>query len=246
MYPTWSKGKQIGKHRRDFAGRYEAIRDWLKANNFDRFTALDFGAGGGYFAARLAEDFGADVVAVERDPRARVPLARVKAKVINEHLDADALSGLGRFDVVLALSVLHHLPDWREHLDVLAANGSVVFVEAANPAESLPNAAAHSDSADIEVEVKDLGAEPLTQSPGYHPKYQRTLYVIDKRYDGDEEAPREGNTPDLMVMDEPYQEPDPQPEGEPSGEVTEVAAEPSQPKPKRKPRKSAGSTDSDD
>lgn len=249
MYPTWKNGKQIGKHRRDFAGRYEAVRDWLKANNFSGFTALDFGAGGGYFTARLAEDFKAEVTAVEKDPRARQPLSRAKAiRVINEHLSADDLAKLDYVDVALALNVLHHLPEWRSYLDVLASKASVVFIEVANPAESLPNAVAHGDSADIEAEVKDLGAQPLHQSPGYHPKYQRTLYVLDKRYGGDDDEVAEADSEPLYGGSQHVAEaaaldnfvddgPDPQPQGEPSGEVTQVEAEPSQPKPKRKPRK---------
>lgn len=243
MYPTWKNGKQIGKARRDFAGRYEAVRDWLKANNFSGFSALDFGAGGGYFTARLTEDFRAGVTAVEKDPRARQPLSRAHAvKVVNEHLDADQLKELGQFDVVLALNVLHHLPDWREHLDVLASSASVLFIEVANPGEVLPNAAAHADSRDIEAEVKDLGAQPLHESPGYHSKFQRTLYVLDKRPAEEPPAVEDNFLPGPVVEDS---EPDPQPEGEAAGEVTEVEDEPSQPKPKRKPRSKPAASDDD-
>ena len=61
----------------------------------------------------LAEDFGASCTAVDDYEDWFLP----GVTVINERLTADQLARLGSFDVVLGLSVLHHVLDWRRYLD---------------------------------------------------------------------------------------------------------------------------------
>lgn len=180
MYPTWRHGKQTSSHRRGFLSRYDPIRDWLTCENLYGFTVLDFGAGGGYFTARLVEDFDAIVTAVESDPKAQPNLADSgAATIIAEHATPDRLKKLGRFDMVLALSVLHHCPQWRATLNTLRDAADILFVETADPREWLPKARAHTHSAAICSAVTD--GKILIETPGHDTRYTRALRVIDQR-----------------------------------------------------------------
>ena len=173
--PTWIQGEETAPGRRDAAGRYQAIADYLRKHPIGKgepFTCLDFGAYGGYFCQRLTEDFGASCTAVD-DYKDLTPSPGVT--VVNERLTADQLARLGSFDVVLALSVLHHVLDWRRHLDALLSAGTVLFIEVASPGEDLPEACAHGDSQAIAATVADLGGAVMTWTPGYDARHLRPL-----------------------------------------------------------------------
>lgn len=108
----------IAKGNRECAARYAVIRKFCA--QFNRpFTVCDIGANMCYFGLRLTEDFPqCSVVAFEFDhfELRAAHLEKAGANrilLLNRKLrlaDLDILSAHHHFDVVLALSVLHHVP----------------------------------------------------------------------------------------------------------------------------------------
>ncbi|MFC4124921.1 class I SAM-dependent methyltransferase [Nocardia rhizosphaerae] len=174
--PRWVDGREVGTGRRDAAGRYTAIAEYL--DDARDFTVLDFGAYGGYFSARLADERNATCTAVDDSEHLT---GGPKVVPINRRLSAAELLDLGPCDVALCLSVLHHLPDWPDYLDALTTIAPLLFVETAHPSERLPKARAHGDSAKIAAAVEGLGGKVLTTTPGHDARFDRPLWVIDNR-----------------------------------------------------------------
>lgn len=174
--PGWRDGKELGTGKRDAAGRFTAIADYLD----DRrgFTVLDFGAYGGYFSARLVEQFGATCTAVDDSPHLTESPG---VRVIRERLTPTGIRQLGKFDVVLCLSVLHHLKTWRATLNALLSATPVVFIETAHPDETLPRAGNHEASPKILAALEKAGGTVITHTPGYDKRFERPLFVIDHR-----------------------------------------------------------------
>lgn len=168
------QGQPIKAGARDCGGRYDAIAAQLDGRGF---SVLDLGAYAGYFSIRLAHEFDAQVTAVDDYPtlteRCR---GWSNITVIGRRLTATDIDELGRFDVVLALSVLHHMADWPNTLDVLAANSGRLFVETPDPAETLPKAVAHCP--ELAAAVEALGGEPIARTCGYRSTIERTLWVV--------------------------------------------------------------------
>lgn len=182
--PIWKDGREVAKGKRDGNGRYEAIAGYLReraAGHEGPLRILDFGAQSGYFSQRLAEDFDANVVAIESNRKALAHLAghrNIRTRIA--HYTPQQLRNLGQFDAVLALSVLHHQPNWREYLDALTEIGTLVFVEVSNPEEVLPRAVAQGAAHDIYTAVEEIASQMLVETPGYDDRYQRQTWVIDQ------------------------------------------------------------------
>ena len=111
----WAKGT-LSSGVRECESRYEIIKEY--ASRFNRpFTVLDIGANLGYFGFRLMEDFDCVSVMVEAMPnyhRSLKNLARENdaGVVLFHRFDHSSLKTLGdveHFDLVLALSVVHHI-----------------------------------------------------------------------------------------------------------------------------------------
>lgn len=175
--PEWVGGKTVGSSRRDAAGRYAAIAAELQG--MYGFSVLDLGAYAGYFSLRLADEFGASVTAVDDSPElagtlTRSPHPRVQG--VFTKVDAQALAALGTFDVVLCLSVLHHVTWWRSMIDMLIEQSEILFVETPDPAETLPAAIAHSPEIPRVLEIK--GGRKIHESPGFDAAFLRPTYVI--------------------------------------------------------------------
>lgn len=184
MYqPEWRNGREHGTGRRDAAARFEAIAEYLG----DRrgFTVLDFGAYGGYFSARLADQFDAECTAVD-DSKYLTEAPGVTT--IRDRLTPAEIRKLGHFDATLCLSVLHHIPKWKDTLAALLDSAPIVFVETANPDETLPKAKAHKHSAAIASAIEEVGAVELTRTPGYDASQTRPLWVIDNTPHPDPDA----------------------------------------------------------
>jgi hypothetical protein len=182
---TWVNGVEVAKGKRDCAGRYEAIASYLRERDDlpNTLRILDFGALDGYFSQRLAEEFGANVVAIEQNRKALAHLAghkQIRTRIA--YYTPEQVRGLGHFDVVLALSVLHHQPNWRDFLAAFQEVGDIVFVEVSHPDETLPRAVAHRDAETIfETVAEAAHGSPLVETPGYDESHERPLYVIDTR-----------------------------------------------------------------
>lgn len=131
--PIWRNGRVLEAGERGCADRYEAIRDVL-ATLDEPFTVLDLGAAQGYFAARAAEDFDCRVTAIDTDQRlADAASERVDVRI--RRISARRLRGMGRRDVVLALSVLHHFAYWRQVLAQVRACRAWAVIEVPHPDE---------------------------------------------------------------------------------------------------------------
>jgi len=134
----WIKGKRVAKGPRECEERYERVAEFCR--QYKRpFTVLDWGAQMGYFSLRLAEDFDCTVVAVERDPNLFAILQandNPKVLYINRRMTPQDFVLLGKvehFDLVLALSVVHHnsaasFTDW---LKILGGLGDHLIMELA-------------------------------------------------------------------------------------------------------------------
>lgn len=175
--PRWVDGREVGDGIRKAAPRYEAIAKELSGHQ--GFSVLDLGAYNGYFSLRLAEDFDASCTAVDDYRGLRSALAEAcdgRVTGIHERLTPESLAALGDFDVILCLSVLHHVPWWRAMLEMISEQSTVLFIETVSPNEVLPKARAHCP--EIPAAVEDLGGKVICRSHGYKSKKQRPLRVF--------------------------------------------------------------------
>jgi len=132
----WCQGRTVATGVRPCAERWWLLHEFLKADR--PATVLDLGANLGYYAMRLADAFGCRVDAVESAYYPRLVEA-VRANgddrvlPINTTVETVLRSDIfGPYDVVLALSVLHHLDmPYVEALSRLREKGRIVIVELA-------------------------------------------------------------------------------------------------------------------
>lgn len=142
MYqPAWVAGAESGAHQRECAARFDALLPVLRSYRRP-FSVFDLGANAGYFSFRIAAAFPqATVIAVD-DKKALRKLARSNGlpnlAVIPRRLDGAMLERLGdceRFDVVLAMNVLHHMEDWNPALFALVGMAHRLVVETPGPGD---------------------------------------------------------------------------------------------------------------
>lgn len=126
----WRDGRLVTKGRRDCGERYEIIRTALLCRLGTEFTVADVGGWDGYFGIRLAEDLNATAVNIDQRHR-DLP---IEHRVMT--VTADTVSQVGRHDVILALSILHHMDDWLDVYRALRRQSRLLLVELAHPAES--------------------------------------------------------------------------------------------------------------
>lgn len=173
--PGYKDGREVGTGERDAAGRYEAIKRELQGHT--GFSVLDVGAYSGYFSYRLADDFGARCLAIDK---VRTLEEREGVAVRRGLIYADELEAIeyGIWDVTLLLSVLHHMPDWRRAFAAVVGFSVVTFVEIPDPREVLPNAIMHPESAVMHEAAQAIGGIVVGWSPGYDSRYSRPTYAI--------------------------------------------------------------------
>lgn len=161
-------GRIIRGRRTGSSARLAAMQPFLSALR-QPFTVLDLGAAEGYFAQRIAEEYGATVLAIDaaKHPDTRVRRGRVVRRV--RRITAETLPELGSYDVVLALSVLHHCPDWRVLLPALVtATRAHLFLETPDPAEQLRVAAARAELGELAAAVGAIAPAVLARTPGIY------------------------------------------------------------------------------
>jgi len=133
----WLNGKLIKQGIRECASRYEIIYNHCRDNKPK--SVLDIGANMSYFGLRLIEDFGCSVIAFEFD-HFDLRMEHVKANktnrllLLNKKLSLpylEILKDCCQFDLVLAMSILHHLPGnsnkWIEAIRQLGDNVIMEF-----------------------------------------------------------------------------------------------------------------------
>lgn len=178
MYqPKRRNGRDIGRAARPAAPRYEAIRDELDGRRALR--VLDLGAHEGYFALRLAQELDCQVTAVDDWRGLRPALEDAgdpKVTGIYERLTPQSLAALGEWDVILCLSVLHHVPWWEQMLTQVRAQSRLLICEVAVAHEVLPRAVAHCP--EIPAAVKALGGRVIARTHGYKSRKLRPTYAI--------------------------------------------------------------------
>jgi riboflavin kinase len=170
-------GNVLVEGYRSCADRYSVVRD-VAATLRKPFTVLDIGAASGYFSIRLTQEFGARCVAVDRDASVLGATGRVAA-VVNRDVSAEDVRRLGTFDMVLGLSVLHHIPTWRAMLDMMVRVArSALIVETPHPAERLRSAKARHALADIDSTLRSSGMERMGEATAvWQRALPRGLYV---------------------------------------------------------------------
>ena len=167
----YRKGRVLAPGYRECRARYALIKPLL-AKLRRPFTVLDIGTAQGYFAEWIATDFGARVLAIDAKASPHFVGGSPRVTYRTQRLTAADLAALGTFDVVLALSVLHHCTDWRAILAALPAMARArLIIETPNPAERLKQAVARADLAAIDKAVRALG-KPIGTAPAVH---QRTI-----------------------------------------------------------------------
>lgn len=179
--PLWRDGQQQKPGERECADRYAMIREVLQGAPAP-FSFLDIGANVGYFSARLLEDFDCHGVAIDSTPEL-LELHSTRLFVLGSRVNWVELQEMPRYDVVLALSVLHHFPKWRRVLNTIRASRFGAIVEIPHPNEKwMRVAAARQDVVEMYDTVSELpGARLLGTSErkgrdGH--TYGRPLYFL--------------------------------------------------------------------
>jgi hypothetical protein len=173
--PQWENGVELAPGTRESARRYEAIRPALE--RVEPFTLLDLGANDGYFSLRAAEDFDGLIAAVDKVP---IQAFHPKITQLRQTVTARNLANLGRFDVVLALSVMHHFDDWRTALYRLRQMARrAVIVEVPHPDEELLRVPARHELAELHQAVSALSVGCLGTSPATRqPELDREIHLL--------------------------------------------------------------------
>ena len=125
----WRDGQCVVKGERTCSERYQAIRDLLERELGRGFSVLDIGGWDGYFTTRLQEDLNAKVTNV--DERWSDDPGHVRARVTAENIEQ-----FGNYDVILMLSVLHHMEDWEEVYRKARRQCLLLIVEVCHPDEA--------------------------------------------------------------------------------------------------------------
>lgn len=140
IYQTiYSKGKVVQEGVRECSQRYETLKKVFSRYNRP-FSILDIGANFGYFSIRAAEDFGATAVMIQGPPQSKKVLrglceenGNLNLTVLSKRVSAEELHNLSkceRFDVVLALNVLHHIPNnWKLGCESVMDLGDTIIFE---------------------------------------------------------------------------------------------------------------------
>lgn len=184
----WVDGKAVIKGTRECVFRYQAIHKFVKRLRHP-IKVLDLGANYGYFSLRLASQFPGLFVLWEGNEIAQRGL--VKLCKLNERHNAIVLSKIfslddllylaqeERFDLVLALSIIHHFNDPYENiLKALTNLGTHLIFEPPIQEERTLNRAR------IRGEPLDLAAYPFQKIASVptgsvkHSAYKRDVLLL--------------------------------------------------------------------
>lgn len=177
---AWIRGRVGASGDRSCEDRYAVIRSLVQPYTRP-ITVWDLGANLGYFGCRLAEEFACHAVMVESRP-ALVEVCQQNALpstvAMTHRVSAEDLGELAaseHADLVLALNVLHHMPDWSEALDAILALGEDVIIE--TPGRGDVRSAHYARAQAILDAIEALDLELLATTPSHvTPGVRRPLY----------------------------------------------------------------------
>lgn len=116
----WARGETAEFGYRECASRYECVRDFCRGVFGDRqFRVMDIGANACYFGIRLTEDFPLCSVDAYESHHGAFRIAKYQVqrtgcdriKVQLSKVTLDTVYRMERCELVLAMSVLHHMPE---------------------------------------------------------------------------------------------------------------------------------------
>jgi SAM-dependent methyltransferase len=129
------KGRVVRHGTRSSEERYQAVARALQRYRRP-FTVLDIGANQGYFSFRIAHEFDAVCVMIEKQPVLLENCRKNESHqvVLLQHAisarELMRLSQAEHFDVVLALNVIHHFRwRWRTAAHAILGLGDTVIIE---------------------------------------------------------------------------------------------------------------------
>lgn len=165
----WVRG-QTTPGDRACADRYAIIRDVVAP--FTRpITVWDLGANLGYFGCRLADEFGAVAVMVDQRP-VLADVCRANALpttiAMTAQLSVDDLQEIAaseHADVVLALNVLHHMPDPVSALTAVCAIGETTIIE--TPGRGDTGSASYEASQRLLDAIEAMAPEQIGTAPSH-------------------------------------------------------------------------------
>lgn len=177
---VWLKGQVIHDGKRTCARRYKLIHDALAERYRPGFTTLDIGASEGYFSIRLAEDLRARPTMLEKKSELKAIVQAQEnpsMKVVSGRFDKSTLAKLGAFDVVIALSIVHHFPNWGAMIKRILAMGDTVIIEL--PAENERSTKRATSAAGMMEVLQWYNPVLIGETAGYAEEAKRQLYVVD-------------------------------------------------------------------
>ncbi|MDA8580440.1 class I SAM-dependent methyltransferase [bacterium] len=189
----WINGEEIAGVR-ECADRYEIIRKY--AERFDRpFTVLDIGANYGYFSIRLMEDFDCVSVMGECVPQYFEELTRLvdangcdKGIVFKHRFSQHSLRQLAEvehFDLVLAMSIVHHIDgDVNETIRLIRNLGDHTIIEVANENNACGQKQVKTTAIGEDWQHLGIGKSHLATSVRDIYAMQQTRTRFDRRYIG--------------------------------------------------------------
>jgi SAM-dependent methyltransferase len=175
----WINGPVNVEHQRGCESRYQAIKK--VADRFNRpFSVFDFGGNTGYFSLRLSQDYDAFCAMIDNKNAADIIAQNEPSKIVamQGHIGPDIIEPLARsehFDIVLVLSVLHHVADWKRALNAFLDMGNVVLIEI--PGGNEPEAVNASRHEEIYKAVSELAIGEIHTEDSHLGK-PRTIFEL--------------------------------------------------------------------
>ncbi|MDR3624838.1 MAG: class I SAM-dependent methyltransferase [Chlamydiales bacterium] len=183
----WLKGRCIYKGQRDCQERYQHIANLC--SQFKRpIKVLDIGANCGYFSFRLAEQFSGTFIMVEAGRWALKQLIPLYDKnnlpntvLLTKNLNLEDLLLLAdteHFDIVLAMSVMHHFSEnYADVFKCLTQLGTYLFFEHPNNKEHCLNIErVINEPINLSTHLHKLCCQTLTLN--FHSDIKRDMYLI--------------------------------------------------------------------
>lgn len=175
----------------DCPSRYTAIHAALKAKYNRPITILDIGANNGYFSLRLANDFNGHATMVDTSDRLadivelntnlKGQLTYIKKQLTSA--DLDALTKDRKYDVVIALHVLHHIPEWEKFMDSMFKAADTVIIETPPANDARITVSGKKSIPAIESKLINMHGSVICETARVKPAvHHKTLNVMTSSY----------------------------------------------------------------